>query len=371
MEAAIGGTRRHLVDVALGQRAAGLDVHVCASALRAPAFRADLARLAERGVGVHELAMVREIRPARDLAHARALVRLLERVRPAIVHTHSSKAGALGRSASAWTGIGRRVHTPHTFAFLFGAMFSRRKRALFRAVERRLGARTERMVAVSRGEAETIAASGVIPAERVRVVRNGIDPAPFAAARPVPRASLGVPEGAPLAAVVGLLNSAKGQDLALEALARPACARLHVLLAGEGEDEPALRARAKQLGVEERAHFLGWRDDVPGLLASCDFLILPSRWEGMPYIVLEAFASARPVVATRVDGARELVEEGRTGTLAEVGDARSLGEALERMLLQDSAQRARMGERGRALVQTELSAESMVRGLIAVYSELA
>ena len=119
MESTIGGTRRHIVDVTLGQLELGLDVHLVVAA----------ERLRAAGASVVVLPMERAIRPATDLRHARFLGRHLREVRPDVVHTHSSKAGVLGRHASLATGIGGRVHTPHTFAFLFGAMFGSAKRA--------------------------------------------------------------------------------------------------------------------------------------------------------------------------------------------------------------------------------------------------
>ncbi|MHC4378657.1 MAG: glycosyltransferase family 4 protein, partial [Planctomycetota bacterium] len=328
MESTIGGTRRHLRDVAAVQAAAGHRVHVVAAALRMPEVRGDFQRLREAGVDVRELPMVRAIQPATDARHLGQLRRILREVRPDVVHTHSSKAGVLGRLASKSTGIGARVHTPHTFAFLFDAMFSGAKRRLFRTIESQLGRHTHRLVAVSESERATIAESGVVDVRRVRVVPNGVDPQAFRGATPVDRGALGVPAEAPLLATVGLLNVAKGQDLALEALARPEAAAVHLLIVGHGEEREALGNLARQLGLEERVHFLGWRDDVPGLLATCDGLLLPSRWEGMAYIVLEAMAAGLPIVATRVDGARELVTEGVNGTLAEVGDSADLARAI-------------------------------------------
>jgi glycosyltransferase involved in cell wall biosynthesis len=369
MEATIGGTRRHIVDVARGQLALGLQVHLAVSAERQPNFRADLARLAAEGVLVEQVPMVREIAPRRDLAHLRALEKLLRARTPDVVHTHSSKAGALGRRASLATGIGARVHTPHTFAFLFEALFSPAKRRLYRAVEGYLGRRTDRMIAVSAEEGETIRASGVCDPQRVRVVPNGIDPA-RALAAPLARSSLGIPAHAPLAAVVGLLYEAKGQDLALEALARPECAGLYLAFAGEGQRRTEYEALAQSLGVAERARFLGWRDDVPALLAASDFLCLPSRWEGLPYIVLEAFAAGKPVVAARVDGTRALVLDGETGYGAAVANVADLARALAQMLAEPPERRARMGARGRELVLSSYTVESMVRGLAAVYGEL-
>lgn len=370
MEATIGGTRRHLRDVARLQRARGLDVTVIASTLRDPRAEADLVELERLGVVVERLPMRRSITPFADVRHERALERLLSARRPDVVHSHSSKAGVLARLASSATGIGVRVHTPHTFAFLFEAMFSAPKRALFRRIEATLSERTHAVVAVSRGEAETIAAAGVVPAERLRVVENGIDPAPWLAARPIDRAALGVPEEATLALVAGLLNPAKGQDLALELLARPAGNELVLLFAGDGADRARLEARAHALGVEQRARFLGWRDDVPALMAAADLVLLPSRWEGLPYVVLEAFAAGVPVVATPVDGARELLEDGAAGVLAHAISTDALEAALGRFLALTAPRRAELGKNGRERVLAGYTAERMAARLEALYREL-
>jgi glycosyltransferase involved in cell wall biosynthesis len=374
MEATVGGTRRHLIDVARGQRQAGLDVHVAASTLREPGMAADLARLADEGVGVLALPMVRAVRPLSDRRHARALAEHLAAVRPDVVHTHSSKAGALGRWASLRTGIGRRVHTPHAFAFRFAALFSPARRRLYRAIETYLGRRTDRVIAVSAEEGETIRASGVCDPERVRVVPNGIDPRPYggatAATRARVRAALGVPDGAPLALVVGLLYEAKGQDLALRAMAAPGLEQLVVAFAGDGEGRAEYEALARELALGRRARFLGWRDDVPDLLAAADLLLLPSRWEGMPYAVLEAFAAGLPVVAARVDGTRALVVDGCTGFTAPVDDARALAAATARLLALAPESRRALGAAGRARATADFSLEAMVRGLVRVYEEV-
>ncbi len=369
MESTTGGTRRHLRDVARVQREAGHEVTVVASCLRMPEVVQDLAELERCGVRTIELPMVRSIQPATDWRHLRALQGILREHRPEVIHTHSSKAGVLGRTASMRTGIGARVHTPHTFAFLFAAMFGRGKRALIRGIETRLGRSTHRLVAVGSGEAETIRASGVIDPEIVRVVPNGIDPAPFAAARAVPRKDLGVPQGVPLLATVGLLNVAKGQDLAIEALALEPARKVHLLLVGHGEEEPALRALSERLGVIERVHFLGWRADVPELLAAADACLLPSRWEGLPYIVLEAMAARRPVLAAAVDGARDLVEEDLTGFLFEPGDTAAMAEQIGRFQLMTDVQRVSMGSAGAERIASRYDLEAMRRGLDVVYAE--
>lgn len=369
MESTIGGTRRHLVDVSLGQVEAGLDVHVIASCERHAEFRQDMERMRAAGVGVHELAMVRSLKPLVDYGHLREVERYLRAIVPDLVHTHSSKGGVLGRVASSRTGIGARVHTPHTFAFLFSHMFGAAKRRLFRTIEARLARRTQLVVAVGSGEADTMLSSGVVAPEQVRVVPNGIDPEPFAAATPVEREALGARPDELLLGVVGLLNVAKGQDVAIRALARARHDRARLLIVGHGEMEGELRELSRSEGVHERVTFLGWRRDVPGILRSLDALVLPSRWEGLPYVVLEAMASGTPVLASRVDGARDLIHDGRGGFTFEVESVDGLADRIDELARTTPQERARLGASGRAELDRAHTRTTMVDGLVKVYRE--
>jgi glycosyltransferase involved in cell wall biosynthesis len=131
-----------------------------------------------------------------------------------------------------------------------------------------------------------------------------------------------------------------------------------------------LEARAGALGVADRVAFLGFRRDVPALLAASDGLLLPSRWEGMPYIVLEAMAAALPVVATPVDGALDLVVDGRTGWLASEVSAEALAGALRAGQAAGSAARAELGAAGRARLLERYCVGHMIDGLLDVYAEL-
>jgi glycosyltransferase involved in cell wall biosynthesis len=141
------------------------------------------------------------------------------------------------------------------------------------------------------------------------------------------------------------------------------------LLAGEGAERPRLEARARSLGVADRVHFLGHRDDVPELLAACDLFVLPSLYEGLPLSVLEAMAASRPVVATDVGGTGEAVVQGETGLLVRPGAPAELGEAI-RALLGDRARAARMGLAGQARAARDFSTRRMLAEVSEVYDEL-
>ncbi len=189
---------------------------------------------------------------------------------------------------------------------------------------------------------------------RLTVIPNGIDPAPFDRAVPAPRAAIGVPGGAHLALFVGRVSEQKGLTSLLDAAARVAPERpdWHLALAGDGPDRDRLRALAAgDPATAGRVHWLGRRDDVPALLAAADLLVLPSLWEGMPNVILEAMAARRAVVATAVEGSEEMVEPGRTGWLVPPGDSAALAAAMLDAA-SDPDRLRRYGEAGRARVES-------------------
>lgn len=371
IEATIGGTRRHIVDVAGGLARSGVDTWLVSSTLRDPPYARDLAELERLGVRRLDLPMVRPVRPAQDARHLQALEGILRRVRPDVIHTHCSKAGTLGRLASLCTGIGARVHTPHTLAFLQHEMHGGLARKLYLELERGLFAHTARLIAVSDSEAESFVRAGLGDPARLRVVPNGVDTQRWSDPVPCSRSTLGIPESASMTVVAGLLNVAKGQDLAVRALAELGLESAHLVLAGHGEMRAELEQLAAELGVSERVHLLGWRDDVPALFAASDLVLVPSRWEAMPYAALEAMAVGRALVATRVDGARELVRDGVDGALIPTEDVPALARAWRSLLLLSPAERAALGRAGRERVLGRFSIENMLHGLRQVYSEVA
>jgi len=368
MECTIGGTRRHLGDITRGLLERGWDVHLAVSAERTAGFRQDMSELAALGAEIHEVPMVREVSLFKDRAHARVLASLIRDVSPDLVHTHSSKAGALGRRAAREAGCTAVVHTPHTYSFLFGDMFGPLKRWLFRAIEVRLSRLAHLVVAVSEGEAETMRSSGVVSPEKIRVVQNGIDPEPYEVV--APSLPAGSKEGVFRVLVCGLLNVAKGQDLAISALNHPGCEDVELWIAGDGEERSALEHLAASVGVAERVKFLGHREDVPGLMKAADLLLLPSRWEGMPYVVLEAASAGLPVVGTPVDGARKFLGDGERGWIAVSAQAAAIGAALKDAIQAGAEERGQRATRARAWVLERHAVDRMMDDLESVYGEL-
>jgi len=330
-------------------------------------------RLAD--VPVHFLPeLVRPVRPLRDLAATRriaALLRPLAAAGPAIVHTHSSKAGVVGRRAAALARAGPIVHSLHGYGH--AALSPGPVRALGLWAERRAARHTDAFVAVSRATIEAGRRLRLFGDRPVHLVRSGVDLAHYAgadAARAATRAELGLPADAP---VVGLIGNLKPQKAPLDfvelaarvAGRRPEC---RFFLAGDGELRPVVEARIAERGLGGRLTLLGWRRDVPALLGALDVLVLTSAWEGLPRVCPQAMAAGRPIVATAVDGIPEAVHDGINGRLFPPGDVEA-GAAAVLALLDDPALRRRLGEAGRAAAG-EFAVERMIAQLEALYDEL-
>jgi len=373
MECTIGGTRRHIGDLSAGLARRGFDVTLVASAERDPSFRDDLARLTGAGVNVVELPMVREVRPLVDARHQAALVGLFRREPFDLIHSHSSKAGALARFAARLArSKARIVHTPHTFAFQFADHFSSRKQQFFLAVERVLGRRTDRLVHVSESERRDAAEFGVVRPDRAVVIPNGIDPTAFAEADGAGvRAELGLAREVPLVGTVGLLNAAKGHGDLIDAavLVRERIPDCVFVIAGEGELRGELEERIHARGLGDAFRLIGYRNDVPEVVAALDLFVLPSLWEGLPYVVIEAMAAGKAVVATDVNGSRDLVGDGETGLLVPTEDAEKLAAAIVALMGDDERRRV-FGAAGLARAAASYSVDAMLDGYQDLYGEL-
>ncbi len=374
MECTIGGTRRHIGELCSGLAASDVGVTLVASAVRDPTFRDDLDRLRAAGVEVIELPMVREIRPAVDAAQQWFLARLFRRRRFDVIHTHSSKAGGLGRVGALLARTKTPVvHTPHTFAFTFTDQFGPRKRGLFLRIERFLGRRTARLVHVSLSERRDVAPFRIVPPERAVVIPNGIDAARYADVDGnLVRRELGLAGGAFLVGTVGLLNEAKGHVHLIDAArrVRERFPGVVIVIAGDGGLRGALERRIREAGLDGTVRLLGYRTDVDRILAALDLFVLPSLWEGLPYVVLEAMASGRPVIASDVNGARDLVADGVTGRLVRPAHPDALADAILQ-LLEDPASRERFARAGRERVRSDYSLERMIEQYVDLYRSIA
>lgn len=215
-----------------------------------------------------------------------------------------------------------------------GLRVAERQRKWHLTLDRLTGRLSAGSVCVSEGVRRFSLATG-LPADRLTVIPNGIDPEPFDRAQRIPRESLGIPETAHLALYVGRLDVQKGLPDLLTAAEWVAerSADWHLAIVGDGPERDWLRKRLdfdgeRSSAAAGRVHVLGRRTDVAGLLKSADLLVLPSLWEGMPNVILEAMAARLAVVATHVEGTEDLVVPGQTGRLVPPGDPSALGAAL-------------------------------------------
>ncbi|MGD8440143.1 MAG: glycosyltransferase family 4 protein [Holophagae bacterium] len=311
--------------------------------------------------------LVRPVAPRRDLRALTGLRRAIREFAPDVVHTHSSKAGVLGRLAARLERVPVVVHTVHGFGFT--PLQSTARRALFLTAERLAARWTDHFVAVSERNLETGAELGLWSPKRASVIRAGIDLARFrdAVDDGSARARLGLPAAAPLVVQVGNFKPQKAPLEFIRAAVRIAAEREDVrfVMVGDGPLRGAAERLAAELGIGDRVVFAGWWDDVPGLLATTTVSVLSSRHEGLPCSVVESLAAGVPVVATAVDGTPEVIRPGINGELVEPGDPEVLAGAVIGILGSDERRRAMAAAALDGLV--EFDRDHMVRQLEDLY----
>lgn len=316
--------------------------------------------------------LVRPVRPLADLLSLWSLIRIVHREKPALVHTHTSKAGVLGRIAAWVTGVPAVVHTPH--GHVFYGHFGPSVTSLFLQIERLLSRITHRMVALTESERAEHLERGVGAAGQFAVVPSGIDLHRFrhvAAAPKMRPVTFACPPDALVVGSVGWLTEIKGHRFLIEAVAELAAdlPELHLVIVGSGDSKGELEQLAGSLGLRKRVHLIGHREDVELCLAGMDLFVLPSLNEGMGRALIEAMAAGLPAIATRVGGVPALIEDGRTGLLVPPADSHALARAI-RDLAEDPARRRSLGEAGQASVTDRFSHVAMVCALERLYRDL-
>jgi glycosyltransferase involved in cell wall biosynthesis len=202
------------------------------------------------------------------------------------------------------------------------------------------------------------------PVDRTHYLPNFVSAEPAA---PLPRAMLGTPDTVPLALAMGRLHPNKGFDVLLAALAK--LPDVYLWLAGEGALRPELERQAARLGLADRLRFLGWRSDVPALLAAADLLVCPSRQEPLGNVVIEAWAAGLPVIAAASDGPSELIEEGRTGLLVPIEDAEALAAAIGQVVA-GTELRERLVAGGRSAFEAQFTEDRVVAAYRALFEQV-
>lgn len=355
-----GGVGRHVADLARGLTERGHEVVLCG-----PAAPDALPALPD-GASHVRMELDRAISPRADLAAVGSLAALVRRLAPAVVHAHSSKAGAVARLGHSLQPRVPVLYTPHGYAFA-GFFSSAAQRRAYREIERLLAPLATRVVCVCAAEARLAATVG--PRRRVRVVHNGVEPAGEGPIDPRMRA-LG--ERGPVVCALTQLRAGKGIETLIDAtpalLARHP--RAQVAIWGDGPELASLRARACTAGVAHAVHFPGSCEHPPAVLRGVEVFVHPSLAEAFPYVILEAMAASRAIAASDVGGIGEALGGGECGVLLPPGDARSLANAVNG-LLEDPSRRAQLGAAAQRRIRQRFSRAAMLDRLMDVYSEVS
>jgi len=327
-------------------------------------------RAQRKGVKVLAIpSMVRSINPFQDLRAFFALWKLMIRERPDMVHTHTSKAGILGRVAARLAGVPIIVHTAHGHVFYghFGPFASR----FFLLVERAMARITDQMVALTEGEKNDYTRLSVFNPEKIVTIHSGVKTEQFLNAKvdiEVKWRSLGLSPKGLVVGTVGWLLPIKGPMHLLKAMedVRQAHPETSLVYVGKGDLETELRAEVRKTGVSDRVMFLGWRNDIPEIMQLLDVFVLPSLNEGMGRVLVEAMAAGKPIVASRAGGIPDLVRHGRNGFLVEAGNVDDLSAAIKK-LLSNKEMREEMGKVGRTMSRN-YDAQTMIEKLDVLYA---
>ena len=315
--------------------------------------------------------LVREVNPFKDAAALVSLARLIRQGRYDVVHTHSSKAGILGRWAAYLAGAPVIVHTVHGWGH-----HDRQHplvRGMYILLERMTQRISDRLIVVSPRNIQKGLADGIATPEKYVTIRSGIELDRFRhPSRPhaAVRAELGIPQGSTVVGTVTRLSPQKAPLDFVAAAAQVADRRpdVHFVIVGDGPLRTAVEARVAELGLTGHVHLAGLRRDVPDLMHAFDIFALTSLWEGLPRVLPQAMAAGLPIVATAVDGNAEAVTDGVNGFLTPPGDAPAMASAVLR-LLEEPALSRRMGQAGQART-VEFDVRKMVEDIASLYEGL-
>ena len=371
----MGGPALHVAYLTAGLRERGYETTLVAGTLaRGEDSMAFVA--SDLGVDVVTIPELgREISPIRDLIATIRLAWLIRRERPQILHTHTAKAGTVGRLAARLAGRARPPIVVHTFhghvlRGYFGPMRSR----IFRWLERWLARDTTGLIAVSPQVRDDLVAFGIAPREKFVVIRLGIELAQRVAdqdGRAETRRYLGIPPDRFTVGWIGRMTAIKNTEDVLSAFRalRASGVEATLCMVGDGPDRAELERRAHDLGIIRDTVFLGYQQDVAPYYAAFDALVLASSNEGTPVSAIEALAARTPVVATSVGGVPDVVRDGEDGFLVETGDTGALAERLAR-LASDPQLREQMGAAARARVLPRYEVTRLVDDVDRLYRTL-
>lgn len=315
----------------------------------------------------------RAINPFLDALALLRLYWLFRREKFDIVHTHTAKAGVLGRISAAAAGVPAVVHTPHgnNFYGYFGPVFSK----CVIAVERLMSRLTAKITVFTELEKRDIVRLRVAGPEKVALIQQGLELDPLIELQPDKpkiKKMLGIDPDERVIGMVGRLEPIKGPEYFIRAAAK-VCAdfkKVRFIAVGEGSLRSKLERLAKSLGVRERCIFTGWRDDVLEIMSILDILVLPSLNEAVGMVLIEAQSQGIPVIASSVGGVPEAVKDNYSGILVAPGNTDGFAQVMKK-LLRDEEARRKMGLNGRDWVKGKFGVEEMITAVSGLYGVLA
>jgi glycosyltransferase involved in cell wall biosynthesis len=360
MEGVLGGTLRHLDYLLRIANPAEWDIHLGVSAIRAPHVDEDFQRWETLGWSVHRIPMQRDVHPGTDMPAFRAIDNLCRKHHFDLIHTHCAKAGFLGRFVAHLTNT-PAIHTPHVFPFTHvGGDVAR---FIYRELERMASTWTQRFVMLSNFQKNVAIDAGLAKPARCEIIPNGIIPSDFSGpSRAEARRTLGLPSDGPIALFVGRFRPQKGLDMLLDAATelRRRSNQPQIVIVGEGPLKPWLDAEISRRRLDHFVSNHGFTRQIELYYAACDLVVMPSRAEGMPYVVLESQAAGRPVAATLVSGMEEFIRHGSNGYLIPSENPDALAGLLHEKL-QKRRHLANMGLQAARNFPDRWHAEQMVR----------
>ncbi len=342
---------------------------------RPESHEGDMSEAADKkGLGITYVPELSRDLSLKDITAFFKIFTFIVKMRPDIVHTHTAKAGALGRMAAIFAGVPVKIHTFH--GHVFDGYFSPLKTRVFIAIEKSLAFFTDRVIVVSDSvKKEIVDDLKIVPDRKCSVIKLGFDLDKFLNNdnySGLLRAKLGLGEDAFIVGIVGRLVPIKNHMMFLHAVRKTIDAHpgkaMKFLVVGDGEMRGYLEEESRKLGLEKYVIFTGWIKDVAMVYADLDVVVLTSLNEGTPVSLIEAMASSRPVVATAVGGVVDIVKHGENGYLVGSNNANEFSERVS-SLLGDKEKRKSMGAAGREFARTNFHKGRLIKEIETLYEE--
>ena len=351
----------------------GLSLESNMSNMERESVERDLSLAEAKSIKVFALpSLVRRLSFKNDLLAFISIYRLIKRIRPHIVHTHTSKAGLLGRLAAFLARVPVIIHTPHGHVFhsYYGPFMTR----IFIIAERILSLMTDKIAALTDRERDEHLEQGVASIEKYTIIHSGVMLQQIMNMNidiETGKKEFGIPQNSNVIGVVGRLVPIKGHKYLVSAAKRiiKEFDNTVFVFVGDGYLESRLEKQAESLGVRKHIIFAGWRKDVIEVLDLFDILVLPSLNEGMGKVLIEGMALGKPIVASRVGGIIDLVKNGDNGIFVSPRDSDALGEAIL-TLIRNKNLAQRLGEYGKANISPEYDTFVMVRQIEEMYENM-